>query len=168
MIRDLYSNLAFYNAFIPGPSAVAAGATEGNTIDMRGFNAAAMAIALTSFCSGGANGAGDYIIFCLQHGTASAAGVDQWSLVPESQLIHSVMGGYDSTAETGLIMSITSASEITGSTQASIVLRVGYKGDGTHRYLRLHYSNVGNASGCYVGAICVLGLPADWPINSPV
>jgi hypothetical protein len=167
-MRDLFSNLAFYNAFIPGPSAVAAGATEGNTIDLRGYNAAAFAIALTSFCSGGANGGGDYFIFALQHGLPSDAGVSAWSLVPNSQLIHSVVGGYDSTAETGVFFSLYSASEITGSTQASIVLRVGYKGDITHRYLRLHYSNVGDASGCYVGAICILGLPADWPINSPV
>ena len=167
-MRDLFSNLQFYNAFPIGQTAVAAGATEGNTIDLRGYNAAAMAIAFTSYCSGGANGGGDYFILCLQHGTASAAGVDQWSLVPNSRLIHSVVGGYDSTAETGCFWSQMSASEVTGSTQASIVLRVGYKTDTNHRYLRLHYSNIGDASGCHVAAICILGLPADWPINSPI
>jgi hypothetical protein len=167
-MRDNYSNLGFFNAFPVGPTGSVAAATNGNTIDLRGYDGATMIVTFTSINSGGAGGAGDYIIFVLQHGTASAAGVDQWSVVPGSLLIHSVYGGYDSTSETGIFLSLASASEISGSTQASTVLYVGYKGDTTHRYLRLKISNVGNASALDMGAICILGRPADWPVNSPV
>lgn len=166
-LRDLFSNLGFFQAFPTGPTDGTAGATNGNTIDLQGYGAATMLFGFTSYCSDGANGAGDYQIIYLQHGLASAAGVSAWSTVPASLLVHSVYGGYDST-DSVILFSYTSASEITGSTQASIIIRLGYKGDNLHRYLRWRHSNVGNASAIDAYGVAVLGEPANWPINTPV
>lgn len=167
-IRDIYSNFGFFVAFSPDTTGDAAGATNASSIiDLQGFGAAVVAVAVGSYCSGGANGAGDYVVFQLQHGLASAAGVSAWSLVPNSLLIHSVVGGYDSTAETGEFLSLASASEIAASGNSAVYF-VGYKGDNLHRYLRLRYSNVGAASAMDMAAIAFLGLPADWAVNTPV
>jgi hypothetical protein len=166
--KDQFSNFGWYNAIPTGPDDGTAGATNGNTIDLRGFNAATLTGTLTSICSGGANGAGDYLILVIQHGLASAAGVSAWSNVPGSMLVHSVVGGYDSTGETGVFLSIASGTEFTGSTQASYVFTVGYKGDAAHRYIRFKLSNVGGASAVDMGALWMLGQPGDWPINTPV
>lgn len=166
--KDQFSSFGFYNAIPTGTTGAAAGATNGNTIDLRGFNAATLIGTLTSINAGGAGGAGDYWILVIQHGLASAAGVSAWSNVPGSMLVHSVFGGYDSTAETGVFLSLTSASEITGSTQASYVFAIGYKGDAAHRYIRFKMSNVGDASALEIGANWILGQPGDWSINTPV
>lgn len=167
MGRDGYSNFGFFQAFAPRATTSAAGAENGDTLDLQGYETATIVLNILSYCSGGANGAGDYIIFYLQHGLASAAGVSAWSTVPNSQIIHSVAGGYDSTAETGWVASYMSASEIAASAN-SVTEIVGYKKDTLHRYLRIKMSNVGAASAAFAGAIAILGRPGDWPINEPV
>lgn len=167
MGRDGYSSFGFYQALYPGVTTSAAGATNGQTLDLQGFDTATIALMVNSYASGGANGAGDYVIFYLQHGLASAAGVSAWSAVPNSQLIHSVYGGYDSTAETGILISLASASEIAASANSAVYF-VGYKKDTAHRYLRLKLSNVGAASAMMAGAVAILGKPGDWPVNEPV
>ena len=163
----MYSNFGFYQTLPPEVTTDAAGASNGITVDMRGFNAATAIVNVCSYCSGGANGAGDYVIFVLQHGLASAAGVSAWSNVPNSLLIHSTMGGYDSTGETGVIVSLMSASEIASSGNSAIYY-IGYKGDNLHRYLRVKLSNVGAASAMMAGATIVLGEPANWAVNETV
>lgn len=167
MIRENYSNFGYYNAFGAEVTSDAAGAQNGITIDLQGFNAATVVLNITSYCSAGANGAGDYVVFALQHGLASADGVSAWSNVPNSLLIHSVVGGYDSTAETGAFLSIASGTDVAASVNSAVYF-VGYKGDAAHRYLRLKYSNVGAASAMNMGAIAILGQPSNWPVNEPV
>lgn len=166
-LRDLYSNFGFYQALAPRTTTDAAGAENGDTIDLRGFGGATIVLNVLSYCSGGANGAGDYVIFYLQHGLASAAGVSAWSAVPNSLLINSVYGGYDSTAETGILVSLASAAEIAASANSAVYF-IGYKGDNAHRYLRIKLSNVGAASAMFAGAIAILGYPTEWPVNTPV
>lgn len=165
--RDNYSNFAYYNAWGADYVTDAAGSAGGLTIDMLGFDTVTLALNVCSYCSGGANGAGDYIVFQLMHGLASAAGVSTWSLVPLSQIIHSVEGGYNSTASDGEFLSLASASEIAASGNSAVYI-VGYKKDVLHRYLRLNISNVGAASALNLAAVAILGLPGDWAVNTPV
>jgi hypothetical protein len=164
--RENYSNFAYYHAWAPDVTTDAAGSAGGQTIDMRGYDTVTLAIMIKSYASLG-NGAGDYVVFQLMHGLASAAGVSAWSLVPLSQIIHSVVGGYDSAASTGEFLSIASASDIAASGNSATYI-VGYKKDNKHRYLRLNISNVGAASAMWLAAIAVLGEPANWPVNEPV
>lgn len=166
-MKEIYSNFKYFQAFAPEVTSSAAGAQNGITIDLQGYEAVTIAVGICSYASGGANGAGDYVMFALQHGLASAAGVSAWSLVGNSQLIHSVVGGYDSTASTGIFLSLASASEVAASANSDIYF-VGYKKDTTHRYLRLKYSNVGAASAMYMNAVAFLGCPANWPVNESV
>ena len=165
--RDNYSNFGYYQAFAPHVTTDAAGSAGGICIDTLGFDTVTLAVNIASYCSGGANGAGDYVVFQLMHGLASAAGVSTYSLVPESQIIHSVLGGYDSTASTGVFLSIASATDVAASGNSAVYF-VGYKKDHTHRYLRINYSNVGAASAMMMAAVAICGLPNNWAVNEPV
>lgn len=165
--RDNYSNFGYYQAFAPAVTTDAAGSAGGICVDMRGYDTVTFVVNVASYCSGGANGAGDYVVFQLMHGLASAAGVSTYSLVPCSQIIHSVVGGYDSTASTGEFLSLASASEIAASGNSAVYI-VGYKKDNTHRYIRLNISNVGAASAMMLAATAVLGEPSNWAVNTPV
>ncbi len=167
MGRDGYSNFGFYQALAPRFTTDAAGAENGDTLDLQGFDTATIALNVLSYCSAGANGAGDYVVYFLEHGLASAAGVSAWSAVPQSQMIHSTEGGYDSTAETGVLASLMSGTDIAASANSALYF-VGYKKDVLHRYLRIKLSNVGDASAMFAGAVAMLGLPGEWPVNEPI
>ena len=163
-VKDLYSNFGFYDAFTPVIASDAQGTESGPTLDLRGFGGAVIVACCDSYASAGAQGAADITYFKLQHGLASAAGVSAWSLVPNSQLIHSCYGGYTSTGETGIWASFMSKTEVS----AQSVHMVGYKGDYLHRYLRMQVVNSDAASAMYVGANAIMGLPGEWPVNTPV
>lgn len=163
--RDGYSNFSYLQAFSARVITDAAGAENGDTIDRQGYETVTFIIAAASYCSGGANGAGDQIEFILQHGLASAAGVSAWSNIPLSLIIHSVEGGYDSTAEDGIFQILTTGTDLADSAQ---VYFVGYKGDKDHRYVRFKHSNIGAASAMWAAGVCVLGEPANWPVNTPI
>ncbi len=164
--QELYSWFGFFQAVYPD---VYTAAITGPTLDMRDYAAINFLVNINSFASAGDNGTNCFK-FCLQHGTASAAGVDQWSLVPGSQLIGSVYGGYASTAETGVFAILESKTDLGGTTGASGcgTYIVGYKKDTTHRYIRIFVSISGNASAAWMGAEAMFGSPNNWPVNSPV
>lgn len=160
MGRDGYSNFGFYNAF---PADVPAAAAAGRTIDMRSFDTMTMVVNAHSLGSAGALGATAWKLV-LQQGLASAAGVSAWSNVPLSQIIHSVEGGYGSTAEDGVFQILDSNTDAV----SNITYAVGYKKDTAHRYIRLYLSVSGAASAMWLGAIAIAGLPGEWPVNEPV
>ena len=89
------------------------------------------------------------------------AGVSAWSLVPLSQVIHSVEGGVNSTASDGLWQILGSATDAT----SDVTYAVGYRGDPKHRYLRLVVSVSGAPSAMWLGALAILGKPSDWPVK---
>jgi len=157
MLRDLYSNFGFFEA-LTSPVAAVVVSTTGNTIDLLGYGGAVMIVTVGDIRFQSASA----LHLRLQHGTASAAGVDQWSNVPASLFIHSAAGGYDSTAETGVWQSFLSTE------MGSNVYAVGYKGDQTHRYLRLYVSGDAGVGSMRAAACCLLGLPSEWPVNDPV
>jgi hypothetical protein len=165
--KDLFSNFAFLLAKGAHVSISAAGAINGETIDAAGYNALGFVVNCASYCSGGANGAGDQVELIIQRGLASAAGVSAWSNVDNSQIIHSYYGGYDSTGTTGIFAILTSSTDITA-TNSAVVYKVGIKMDADHRYYRFKYSNIGDASAMWMAAEAILGTPANWPVNIPV
>lgn len=158
-MRDIYSDLGFFEAYDSGVVAVAG---AGETLDLRDYDAANIAALVKGLAASGAMGAGDAWKLVLQHGLASDAGVSAWSNVPASLMLHSTYGvnGADSTLETGVF-------ETLGSGTQSGVFFVGYRGDGKHRYLRLYLSISGAPSAMNFGAVGVLGLKHQWPVNEP-
>lgn len=169
-LRDTYSNFGYFTAFAPQILSDAQGSVDGTTIDLRGYGAATIVFGVLSYASAGAQGAADITAGLLYHGLASAAGVSAWSLVPGSLLIHSVYGGYDSTAETGIFFSLMSKTDLTtaSATGSAFLAIVGYKGDNKHRYLRVTIRNSDAASAAWGGGFAILGEPANWPVNDTI
>lgn len=164
--NELYSSFGFFNAFYAD---VYTAAAEGLTIDLLNANAVTFAIAINSFASAGDNGTNAFC-FLLQHGLASADGVSAWSNVPLSQIIHSVEGGYDSTASDGRFYVMGSKTDLGGTTGASGngIIFAGYKKDVLHRYVRVYLSISGNASAAWMAGVAFTGNVSDWPVNTPV
>jgi len=162
-MRDLYSNFGWLTAL---GSELRSAAVAGETIDLQAYDAVTFIINGASCDSGAANSAADCFKYVLQHGLATAAGVAGWSVVPGSQLIHSVYGGYDSTGETGVFAYGFQSTMNSGATMRPQF--VGYKKDVTHRYVRFYLSISGNPSTCWIGANAVVGYPNHWPVNESV
>ena len=156
-IRDMYSNHKFIQAYTPQD--LAAGAkTTGISIDRRGYETVTFVINIgTSTDSAAANSAGAFWQLMLEHYN-SAQGA--WSEVYPSQMLHSVVGeaGAYSTLNSGIFQSITTYTEL------STAYAVGYRGP--HRSVRIAFSEEGTPSLISVGAICILGLPSDWPVQA--
>ena len=161
MMRDYVSNLRFYNCISPQCTTV--GAITGTTIDRAGYEVVFFACIVGDHTSGGAWSVDNRWQLKLEHGPfESAAATSVWSEVYPSQMIHSVTGmdGAYSTLNSGIFQSIFS----TG--QMSTVYWVGYRGNA--RYVRIVVSQVGAPSICSIAVVAVLGLPMDWPVNTPV
>ena len=155
-IFDNYSNLGFYNALHPSVAGQVVPGTGGIIVDLQGATAATIIVQVgsTHFL------AASELHLALQHGLASAAGVSAWSLVGNSQLIHSVFGGYNSTASDGIFHSLAAGSD-------SGIYACGYKFDNLHRYLRLYISGDGGL-GSMIAAAQAIVERTDWPVNEPV
>lgn len=163
---ESYSNFRFYDCFTADVTGDAAGAENGNTIDLQGYDTATIVLNMASLASGGAMNAADYWLVILQHGLDDgASGVSTWSTVDMSQVIHSVEGGYDSTATDGVVLSIGSNTDLTA---ISNIAKIGYKKDATHRFLRVKISNIDGASAMWIAGVAILGLAGEWPINQSV
>lgn len=165
--KEIYSSFGFFQAIYPD---VYSAAITGLTIDMQGYEEVVFAVNINSYASAGADAATNMWIFELQHASASAAGADTWSLVPGSQIIHSVYGGYDSTASTGMFFSLQSKTDLGGTTGASGngILFVGYKMDPNHRYVRLYVSVLSVPSAAWMAATAILGNASTWPVNTAI
>ncbi len=155
-IFDNYSSLGFYMCFESAIAGDIIPGTSGATIDLQGATAATVIVNVgsTHFAAASA------LHMALQHGLASAAGVSAWSFVGNSQLIHSVGGGYNSTASDGIFHSLAAGSD-------SSLYACGYKMDTTHRYLRVYISGDGGTGSMIAGAIAIV-QKQDWPVNTPV
>jgi len=161
--RDGISGLSFLQALDPFNRATGA-AYNGDTIDMQGYNQVAFIVQVGSALAGSlAAWTGDWWNIIIEHGTASAAGVDQWSIVTAVNVLDSVIGsgGAYSATTSGIVYSIAS-------TELNTVKVVGYLGDASHRYVRLRLSETGAASVTFIGAVAVLGRGGQWPVIEPV
>ena len=157
-LRDGYSNFKFFQALAPfittDPPAHA-----GVTVDTKGYDTCTIIVNVGDTASVGAMAADDFLQLKLEHYN-SVAGA--WSECYPSQMIHSVIGmaGAYSTLNSGIFQSIAS------STDGSATYYVGYKGP--HRDVRIYVSGENTPSTMQIGAIAVLGLPADWAVTEPV
>lgn len=155
MKRDVYSNFKFFDALEPA-NRVPSGVIEGNKIDLQGFEGCTVI-----FHVGAHNNVSiaSYTDLILEHGLLeSEAGVSAWSVVPASNMIHSVYN-LDSTTNTGLVK------RLNDSGMGSTTYIVGYRGKA--RYLRVKLSaNAATQSGLF-GAIALLGYPSEWAVNDP-
>lgn len=157
-MKDGYSNFKFFQAL--APQDIATGSVEGATVDTLGFQTAVIVVNVGAPTGGGALSADNRHQLMLEH--YNSAGVSAWSEVYPSQMLHSVVGEYGSysTLNSGIFQSIASTTSF-----ANQVYMVGYKGP--HRFIRLRISDVGAPSTYSMGAIAILGLPANWPVNTP-
>jgi len=156
-LRDGYSNFSFFNLY--SPQDVAAGAaTTCNSLDTRGYETAVVVVNVGGYTGGGAFSADNRFQLKLEHYNSVAAA---WSECYPSQMLHSVIGeaGAYSTLNSGIFASITSANVDT-------IQQVGYIGP--HRFIRLVISEVGAPSTMSFAATAIMGLPGDWPVNSPI
>ena len=165
--RDLYSNLAFFQALVP-QDCVAGGATTGLTIDTLGYDGCVFVINAGQTTSTGAMAANQFWQLKLEHAWINAAGTgaSDWSEVYPSQMIHSVIGmaGAYSTLDSGIFQSITSWDDISAATGK--IFRVGYKGP--RRFVRIVLSEENTPSTISMAAIAILGGAGVWPVNTPV
>jgi len=163
--RDSYSSLAFFQALVPQDVAAGA-ATNGLTVDTRGYDTCTFVINLGAMTGGGDLSADNRWQLKLEHGLESDAGVSAWSECYPSQMIHSVLGmaGAYSTLNSGIFQSIGSTTDISVGTGKTFV--IGYKGP--RRYVRIALSEVGAPSTISAAAIAALSGAGVWPVNEPV
>lgn len=160
-MRDGYSGFKFFQAL--EPQDVAAGAaTNGVAVDVRGYQTATIIVNVGTAAGGGAMSADNRFQLMLEHGTSDTDGSVAWSEVYPSQMLHSVVGtaGAYSTLNSGIFQSIFSVTSF-----ACQAYAVGYIGP--RRWMRLRVSEVGAPSTYSMGAVAVLGLPANWPVQEP-
>lgn len=160
--RDSYSNFKFLEAVGPA-NMLASGDITGQTIDTRGYETVTFMVhtgrlsAITSV---------SYIQLIMQHTDASAlgAGPSDFAIVSATDII-----GISATSLTsGIFKKLFTSGATALSTLGSTIYPVGYRG--TKRYVRLYIDlvdSVGAASDA-ISAMCMLGLPADWPVNGEV
>ena len=157
-MRDGYSNFKFFQALAPfittDPPAHA-----GIAVDRQGYETVTFIVNVGDLASAGAMAADDFHQLKLEHYNSTAGA---WSECYPSQMIHSVIGeaGAYSTLNSGIFQSLAS------STDGSATYFIGYKGP--HRTVRVYLSGENTPSTMQIGATAVLGMPANWPVNSPV
>ena len=160
MLKDGYSGFRFFQAY--EPQDVANGSITGVAIDTQGYETATIVVNVGTATGGALSNADNRHQLMLEHYN-STVGVLAWSECYPSQMIHSVIGeaGAYSTLNSGIFQSIGSFTSFASRTYA-----VGYKGP--HRLIRLRISDVGAPSTYSMGAIAILGLPANWPVNAVI
>jgi len=156
--RDGYSGFGFFDALTPASQSAA---IDGRDIDRKGYETVTFIVHTDAITSGVAD-TSDWVLRLEHAKISTAGGAGTYSAVPNSLLIHSVAGGYDSTAETGIFQKIGVATG-SGATYA-----VGYKGHYDYRYVRVVLSETDVMSATIMGALCILGEPAQWPVNDSV
>jgi hypothetical protein len=154
-MRDGYSNFKFFQCFEPQDLIEGARRT-GVAIDIKGYETATILVNIGDNTGGGAFTA-QWWQALLEHYNSTAGA---WSECYPSQMIGCSVGeaGTFSVLYSGMWFSF-------GSADQSAVIAVGYKGP--HRTIRVAFSDVNAASTMSIGAVAVLGLPANWPINTP-
>ncbi len=160
-LRDGYSGFGFFDALTPVTWTGAA--VTGPTIDTVGYETVTFALYTGDISVSTTS----YITIRMQHASASAAGNDGvWSYVSEGHVLGSEFSLY-TTVTSGRVFSMCiSAGSV--AVYESAVFMVGYRGK--RRYVRLMTENIAGHSAAgdvnVYGAVAILGLPANWPVNT--
>lgn len=154
-LRDKWSGFSFLQA-LP-PQDFTTGSVNGTTIDRQGYDSVTFIVNVGAVTSAGSMSNASHKIM-LEHGLESALGVSVWSEVYPSQMLHSVYGlNGTSTLDSGVFQLVASY------TDASAAYAIGYIGP--RRYIRIRISDTAAPSVMSAGAIAILGLPSNWPVN---
>lgn len=159
MLRDGYSDFKFFQAMVPALNDAANGLQlDGVSVDRQGYDTVVFVIdvGLVESMTAGTS----FHQLKLEHYNSVAAA---WSEVYPSQMLHSVVGqdGAYSVLDSGIFQSIAH------STMGSVTYFVGYKGP--HRICRIGLSGeLNSGASITIGAIAILGLPSNWPVNTPI
>lgn len=154
MTRDGYSNFSFLKALTPGDQSAGA-AVDGETIDLTGFETCVFVVNNGTDTGGGAYSVDNVHAFLLEHADASSG--DNPDTFVAINSTH-VLRGVSTAMVSGVFASIDSQ------TGTNSIFQVGYIGP--KRFVRLVYSGAGLPSLLSVGAVAILGLPHDWPVNT--
>jgi hypothetical protein len=160
MIRDDYSNFKFFQCF--EPQQVLDADLTGVDIDTQGYESLTICVNIGNLSIITST---SYVGFILQHTDASAlgAGPSTYALVSATDLI-----GLDSTITaltSGIWRTIGADATAVMSALGSRTVQIGYRG--YKRYVRLVVdTNSTVTTGSEpIGAIALLGYPANWPVN---
>jgi len=188
-VRDGFSNFKFFEAL--APQSYSTGSVTGATVDKQGYETLAFVvhageisgIASTAAAAGPASAAW----IRMQHGTSNAAGTVVWANCEESmiQVDLRLSGATTNTAGfTSASMGILNVSNAgSGLAAGTFFCLGGVSADkqsyweskayvagyvGQERWVRLvmSVSDGGDMSALGVAAIAILGLEADWPVNT--
>lgn len=162
--RDGYTGFKFFQVIEP-QDAVGGTPITGVSCDTRGYETVTLVVNVGCDTGGGALSTDNRFQLRLEHANSDADGSLLWSEVYPSQMLHSVVGaaGAYSTLNSGIFQSIGSCTA--GESYACQTYAVGYTGP--RRWVRVVVSDVGLPSTVSLGAIAVLGLPANWPVSGP-
>jgi hypothetical protein len=152
-LRDGYSQYGFFMAL--SPQDLDGTAVNGNDIDTRGYETVTFVVTVGNAASAGAMSTDNQHEFILAHADdtgASAAGT--YTACASTDMIRNASGAVTS----GVWQSIGSY------TDSSTVYQIGYKGK--KRWVRLQFSGNGAPSVMSMAAICILGKPANWNVNT--
>ncbi len=176
-VRDGYSNFGFYTALSPGVKAAAA---TGLTIDRQGYETVTFVVNVENFSL--SNGSTYSAMFVrMQHGESNTAGTVVWSNCEASMMLFdATMSGLVASGQSHGLWAVGSCgsgpaegvflhfgvSQSLIPSMESRAYKAGYVG--TRRWVRvmLSQSTAGDQSDVELGAIAILGLPGQWPVNS--
>lgn len=161
--RDTYSNFSFYQAMYTVLHDEAnAAAITGRTIDTRGYEGVTFVVT-TGEIESMTTSTASYFCFILEHTDASALGAgpsDYTAVTDGNHIIHSVQS-VGTTLTSGIWEDV-----VNGAEHGSRTYAIGYIGP--KRYTRIRVSGtLDSAASINIGAIAILGYPANWPINDP-
>ncbi len=166
-LRDGYSGFGYFDALTPIHNWANADAT-GPTIDTVGYETVTFAL-----CTGDVSVSLNFgYRLRMQHASASAAGNDGvWSFVSNGDILGSEFSLYTAFGlNSGTVFSMAAVIDHLSSPDfESAVFMVGYRGK--RRYVRMVHSALAGWSGagansCTFGVTAILGLPANWPVNT--
>jgi hypothetical protein len=176
-VRDGYSNFLFYCEIPPGGKNAA---ETGRSVDRRGFETVTFVVNVENFSLSNGSVYSNFFVR-MQHGESNATtGVVAWSNCQASHMLFDAtmsglvtanqshglwaVGSCGSGPDEGVWLHFGLSQSLLGSME-SRAYAVGYVG--TRRWVRLmlSQSTAGDQSTVELGAIAILGLPGQWPVN---
>ena len=172
-VREDFSNFKYYQALPPGiydqGTMPVAGTIDGPDIDTQGYETVTFCVETGDVDVSGRATATSVLYIRMQHTDASVLGLgpSAYADISMDDLL-AIPSCLDCSSGAALTSGIILAVSISGTSVAdfeSQVWQFGYKG--SKRYVRLVAESAGtvDCGSTYVGAVAVLGRPANWPVT---
>ena len=151
-LRDGYTMFGFFQALTPQD--MPGTAVAGNEIDTKGFETVTFVVNVGNATSAGTDSGFHNIILAHAHVSSAAGTASTFAACGSIDMIRDASGAITS----GVWQSCGST------TDSSTIYQIGYKGP--RRFVQLQFSGEGGPSVMSMGAICILGKPANWNVNT--